>query len=245
MEKISFRGALSYDEILSLEVASFGDGAVTKIQFAERAGGPYWTVRANAALAGFMNAAVREDHLHIMHLEVAPEYRRRGIARRLLDAARLFAREADVSRMVLRVRADNEPARSLYLRYGFRETGCRQCRFACPVERLDAETDIRAERRGDGYKYPVSFLLGVREIGTGQFNEEVSGIKDICLGDAGCLLLPALAALRPLCKPDSKILYVMTDDDHMIRTCEDRALILQSTILDMEYPLDEPQEPGA
>ncbi len=111
MEEVSYKGVFSYDEILPLEVASFGDGAVTKVQFIERTAGPYWTVRVNTALAGFMNAAVRGEQLHIMHVEVAPEFRRRGIARRLLGAARLFAQEADVSHMMLRVRADNEPAR--------------------------------------------------------------------------------------------------------------------------------------
>jgi hypothetical protein len=74
-----------------------------------------------------------------------------------------------------------------------------------------------------------------QEIGGGQFNEEVSGIKDIFLGDPAADLLPALAALRPLLKPDREILYVMTDDDAVIEACADRHLILQSTILDMEY----------
>jgi len=75
----------------------------------------------------------------------------------------------------------------------------------------------------------------MREVGGGQFNEEVSGIKDVVLENPDLLLLPALAALRRLLKPGSEILYVMTDDEAVIRACEARKLILQSTILDMEY----------
>ncbi len=237
MEEISYQGVLSYDEILPMEVASFGDGAITKIQFDERVQGPYWTVRESGALVGFMNAAVRTEHLHIMHIEVAPVFRRRGIAGRLLDAARAFAAEAGVPRMMLRVRADNTPARSLYQKHNFRETGRRQCRFALPVERLPAGTDIRAERGGDGYKNPVRLVRRGYEVGAGQFNEEVSGVKDIRLENPETDLLPALAALRSLLKPGSELLYVMTDDDAVIQSCEDSQLILQSTILDLECPL--------
>lgn len=235
MEEISYKGILSYDEILPLEVASFGDGAATKVQFDERMQGPYWTVRAGGALVGFMNASVRADHLHITHVEVAPDFRRRGIGWRLLAAARAFAGEAGIPRMLLRVRDDNTPARTLYRKFGFRETGRRQCRFACPVERLDTETDLRAKKAGEGYKYPVRLLWDMRDVGGGTFNEEVSGIKDIVLENPDLLLLPALAALKPLLKPGSEILYVMTDDEATIRVCETRMLIPQSIILDMEY----------
>ena len=237
MEEISFKGILSYDEILPLEVACFGDGAATKVQFDERMQGPYWTVRSDGALVGFLNASVRTDHLHITHVEVAPDFRRRGIGGRLLAAARAFAGEAGIPRMLLRVRDDNAPARTLYQKFGFRETGHRQCRFTCPVEWLDAETDLRAKRAGDGYKYPVRLVWDTRDMGGGQFNEEVSGIKDLTLENPDLLLLPALAALKPLLKPGSEILYVMTDDDATIKACGAQKLVAQSVVLDMECPL--------
>ncbi len=237
MEIISYKGVLSYDELEPLEVASFGDGAATKIQFDERMEGPYWTVRENGNLIGFMHADLREGVLHIARIEVARDFRRRGIAWRLLDAARAFAQDVGAQGLLLRVRGDNQGARALYTKYGFRETGRIQRRFACPLERLAVETDLRVKKDGTGYKYPVRLLRDVREIGAGQFNEEVSGIKDFTLTDPDVYLLPALAALKPLLKPGNEILYVMTDNDAVNAACQARKFFLQSSILDMTYDI--------
>lgn len=240
MEIITYRGALTYDEILPLEVACFGEGAVTKAQFDERMALPYWTVRAGGALVGFANGNLRADALNITHVEVAPGHRRRGIARRLLDAARTFARESGAAQLSLRVRDGNAPAHTLYLSYGFRETGRCLHRFACPTEKLPTHTDIRAEKCADGYKYPVRFLRGEVELGGGIFNIEVSGIRDISLGDPQADLLPALAALLPQLKPASATIHVMTDDKTIGRACTDQGLTLQSAFLDMIYFLAPP-----
>lgn len=55
----------------------------------------------------------------ISNVAVLPAYRRRGIARQLVEAAIDYARERGARRILLQVRADNEAARRLYLSHGF------------------------------------------------------------------------------------------------------------------------------
>ena len=74
------------------------------------------------------------DELHINNIAVLAEFRRAGIATALLthvlaEGARLGARRA-----TLEVRRSNEPARSLYERFGFIVAGVRQGYYTKPVE---------------------------------------------------------------------------------------------------------------
>lgn len=56
----------------------------------------------------------------VANVAVHPEYRRRGLARRLMDASMDAIRQGGGSAAILQVDADNEPARQLYLRLGYR-----------------------------------------------------------------------------------------------------------------------------
>ena len=64
------------------------------------------------------------DELHVMTLAVRPEYRRRGYARTLLEAA--LAAHPDAHRAYLEVRPSNNAARTLYDSLGFATTGLRR-----------------------------------------------------------------------------------------------------------------------
>lgn len=82
------------------------------------------------------------DEVHLANIAVAPENRRAGAARLLLDD--LF-REATLrgSRMaVLEVRVSNEPAIRLYRKYGFKEVAIRKNYYARQQE--DALVMIRS-----------------------------------------------------------------------------------------------------
>ena len=65
------------------------------------------------------------DEAQIMNLAVRPVYRRRGIARLLLDAAIQSARREGATAVVLEVRAGNTPAIELYTAAGFRTVAVR------------------------------------------------------------------------------------------------------------------------
>lgn len=68
------------------------------------------------------------------NIAVAPEYRGRGIAKRLMDAVIEDMRERGVRELFLEVRVTNEVARRLYERYGFEEIGWRPDYYTAPVE---------------------------------------------------------------------------------------------------------------
>jgi ribosomal-protein-alanine N-acetyltransferase len=77
-------------------------------------------------LAGYLIVSRYVDAWHIMNLAVDKPYRKRGIARRLLDEL-FVATEADQLRgYTLEVRISNERAIRLYEAAGFRITGVRR-----------------------------------------------------------------------------------------------------------------------
>ena len=59
------------------------------------------------------------EALYVAALATAPEFRRRGVARALLDAAADEARRLGLIRICLETEADNVPARRLYESCGF------------------------------------------------------------------------------------------------------------------------------
>lgn len=68
---------------------------------------------------GRAKEAEKDEYL-ISHIAVFESFRRKGIARALLDKAVLCAREASLSRMVLEVEIGNTAAIQLYEGYGFK-----------------------------------------------------------------------------------------------------------------------------
>jgi [ribosomal protein S18]-alanine N-acetyltransferase len=77
-------------------------------------------------LVGYLIISRYVDAWHVMNIAVAPEYRRKGIARRLME--RLFEVTARDARRgyTLEVRVSNEAAIRLYEVLGFRARGVRR-----------------------------------------------------------------------------------------------------------------------
>lgn len=66
-----------------------------------------------------------------------PEWRRRGVGRLLFRATEAFARSVGYTKMIIQVRASNDPAKAFYRRLGFRACG----RLARQVRIDDLEDD--------------------------------------------------------------------------------------------------------
>ena len=77
-------------------------------------------------LVGYLIISRYVDAWHVMNIAVAPEFRRKGIARRLME--RLFEVTAPDARRgyTLEVRVSNEAAIRLYEELGFRARGVRR-----------------------------------------------------------------------------------------------------------------------
>jgi ribosomal-protein-alanine N-acetyltransferase len=74
------------------------------------------------------------DELHINNVAVAPDVRRQGFARRLLEHVIERALAEGVTRATLEVRRSNAGALKLYERLGFKLGGVRPAYYANPVE---------------------------------------------------------------------------------------------------------------
>lgn len=90
----------------------------------------------------------------IGNVAVAPGWRRRGIARSLMQAAIDMARQNQGDWIVLQVRSDSTPARNLYLSFDFKELGetiqYRRAHFtATQPSELLAEGQLRRGRASD------------------------------------------------------------------------------------------------
>ena len=71
-------------------------------------------------LVGFALIMVNEAAAaHLTTIGVAPEHRRRGIARRLLDHVEAALRKREIATLMLEVRVSNTTAQDLYRRMGY------------------------------------------------------------------------------------------------------------------------------
>jgi ribosomal-protein-alanine N-acetyltransferase len=83
---------------------------------------------------GFIAARLVADELHINNFAVQQEYRRLGVARKLLGTALDEAARMGAQLAFLEVRASNAPAQALYGRCGFRIVGRRPGYYTQPTE---------------------------------------------------------------------------------------------------------------
>ena len=79
---------------------------------------------ADGGLIGYLVCSRYADVWHLMNVAVTPEWRRQGLASRLLE--RLFEEAGADARYTLEVRTSNRGAIAMYRRFGFRPTGHRR-----------------------------------------------------------------------------------------------------------------------
>ena len=75
-------------------------------------------------LIGYLVCSRYADVWHLMNVAVTPEWRRQGVASRLLE--RLFEEAGPDARYTLEVRTSNRGAIAMYRRFGFRPAGHRR-----------------------------------------------------------------------------------------------------------------------
>jgi ribosomal-protein-alanine N-acetyltransferase len=85
----------------------------------------YLVVRRDGRLVGFAGVWLMADEAHITTFAVHPDWRRQGIAQRLMVALLELSLEIGAERMTLEVRVSNVAAQSLYRRFGFVTAGRR------------------------------------------------------------------------------------------------------------------------
>jgi ribosomal-protein-alanine N-acetyltransferase len=103
-----------------------------------RVGYDCWVVESAAGVDGYGIMSMGAGECHILNLCVAPDLRRRGVARALLTMLLLRARRAGMLHAFLEVRPSNAPAMSLYESMGFQRIGLRRGYYQAQGGREDA-----------------------------------------------------------------------------------------------------------
>ena len=88
-------------------------------ELAQRPRQSYWVAAEEERVVGYAGVDVAGDLADVMTVAVDPERRGSGLGTRLLHVLHTRAADAGADAVLLEVRADNEPARSLYATHGY------------------------------------------------------------------------------------------------------------------------------
>lgn len=94
----------------------------------------YIAAVSDGQLVGYAGMQVSMDEAEITNIAVAKEYRRLGVAQKLLEGLTLLCARKSVRYLHLEVRVSNAPARRLYEKTGFQTDGCRRNFYRKPQE---------------------------------------------------------------------------------------------------------------
>lgn len=114
-------------------------------EWRNRAGGSYVAVAPDGSWVGMVGGLLEPEspqQAHLVGMWVAPDWRRRGVARRLAAAVIAWAEASGATEIHLWVAEANGSARALYDSLGFRPTGARQ-----PLPSDPAVPEIMMRRR--------------------------------------------------------------------------------------------------
>jgi ribosomal-protein-alanine N-acetyltransferase len=84
-----------------------------------------WVAEIDAKLVGVIVAWLIVDEIHIATIATHPDFRRRGVARKLMAYALQNLKEEGAQSSFLEVRASNFAAQDMYRKFGYEETGVR------------------------------------------------------------------------------------------------------------------------
>ena len=124
------------DEVVRLEKICFSDPWNRKC-FEEELGHQFCmplVVRLDHKIVGYACLWYVDEQMEIANFAVSPEFRRRGIGRRLMEEVLLESGEKGCTSVILSVRESNLPAKYLYKEFGYVEVGRRKRYYRYPVE---------------------------------------------------------------------------------------------------------------
>lgn len=115
-------------DVLPIEEDLFGAEKWSAAMFwNELAQRRFYLVALDPEICGYAGLSiVDKSEAWIQNLAVAKTAQRRGVGRRLLEALLSEAERKDVTRVLLEVAVDNQPAQRLYATYDFEPVGIRR-----------------------------------------------------------------------------------------------------------------------
>ena len=126
---------IDLEEVMAIERAIYSH-PWTRGNFVDSLAAGYtaWTLNGNGGeLLAYCVAMRGAGEMHLLNITVAPAARRRGHARRLLDALVAESRDVQAERLWLEVRLANVDAQRTYQRLGFVKVGVRKGYYPAPA----------------------------------------------------------------------------------------------------------------
>lgn len=118
LEEMCFNHPWTKDDILS----SFGSSTV------------FFVAKCGEKAVGYLGMQVTLDGGFITNVAVHSNFRRMGVASRLIDSIINFCESSNIKTVSLEVRVSNTPAYSLYSKKGFERIGVRKNFYRDPKE---------------------------------------------------------------------------------------------------------------
>ncbi|PTL37420.1 ribosomal protein S18-alanine N-acetyltransferase [Alkalicoccus saliphilus] len=127
--RIRLMDVIDIDGVMEVEAESFTTPwtreafhqEIKKNQFAY-----YFIAESGGKVIGYCGLWVIVGDAHITNIAVHPEARRMGVGEGLMEAAVKMARMLGADTLSLEVRVSNEPAQTLYRKFGFENGGIRK-----------------------------------------------------------------------------------------------------------------------
>lgn len=103
-----------------------------------------WVLEHDGVVVGHLLGSAQGPEGEVLIVAVHPAHRRKGGARRLLEAAETFWAERGVQEAFLEVRADNDAGRGLYEALGWSQTGRRRAYYRDGTDAIVLGKPIRS-----------------------------------------------------------------------------------------------------
>ena len=117
------------EEVLEIEKKSFADPWSRRL-FKETLSFPHsfnFVLRgATGTLLGYVNFYLIAEEAHMLNLAMHPDYRKKGLASKLLDHVIQLLKGRNAAHFFLEVRESNQDAIDLYTKFGFEMIGRRK-----------------------------------------------------------------------------------------------------------------------
>jgi [ribosomal protein S18]-alanine N-acetyltransferase len=117
------------EQVIQLDQVSFSlpwPESSFKFEITKNEASRCWVAEIGNKIIGMIVTWLIVDEVHIATFAVDPDYRRQGIAQRLLAHTLIDAARSGGSKAFLEVRKGNLAAQALYRKFGFEEIGTRK-----------------------------------------------------------------------------------------------------------------------
>jgi GNAT superfamily N-acetyltransferase len=244
-------GNLTFAEFHLVDEECFPHEPIRPEAFPSLLAADFWAAYDGDRVIGYCYMVRRLDMSWLSRMCVSGEYRQRGIASRMMQAAIAQARQVGLPDMVLYVQSDNLPAIGLYERFGFKavesayqfvviapeQIYSRQPSgsiTAVPVTELEPACWPQFPREwaniAEMHRPPEQVVLlfqdlSGKNLGYCRFRPGFPGCFPFVLAQPLVNLLPVLQQLRPYALAGKEALVLTFSDDQLAEAC--RALGLK------------------